>query len=297
MIKKILFFGWAACVLISSGCGGEKEQSLKVNLSVREDIPVKKEKKDFLLFGVSGIYSFSKAYHMYKPFTDYLSQKTGKNIRLVQRPNYAEISGLLKEGKIDFARIAAGAYVAFDKDAGAEILAMEIKNKKNYYRSFIIVPSDSPVRAFGDLRGKSFAFVDPNSLSGYHYAAHLIAKAGFDVRTFFSRVVWSRSHDNSIRLVSEREADGACVASYMLESSPLKEKMKIVRKSPSLFRGPMLAGKSMKPLLRGRVREILLNMHRDAAGKNALKALKINKFIPGKDSDYDPAREIVGAIK
>ncbi|MCD6311281.1 MAG: phosphate/phosphite/phosphonate ABC transporter substrate-binding protein [Elusimicrobia bacterium] len=296
MIKKMLFFALTGSALIFSGCGNEREQSLKVNLSVREDIPVKKS-KDLLLFGVSGIYSFPQTYRLYKPFIDYLSKTTGKNIKLVQRPDYAELSGLLKEGKIDFARIAAGAYVGFDKEAGAEILAVESKREEKYYRSFIIVRSDSPIKEFGDLRGKSFAFVDPNSLSGYYFATYLISKAGFDVRTFFSRVVWSRSHDNSIRLVYEREADGACAASYILESSPLKEKIRIIGKSPPLFRGPMLAGKSMKPELRGRIKRILLNMHRNDEGKNALKSLKINKFISGKDSDYDFAREIAGLTK
>ncbi|MEA2082200.1 MAG: PhnD/SsuA/transferrin family substrate-binding protein [Elusimicrobiota bacterium] len=97
--------------------------------------------------------------------------------------------------------------------------------------------------------------------------------------------------------LSAREVDGACAASYMVENSPVKDKVKVIAVSPLFPRQPVVAGKKMKAELRKAVKSVLLSMHRDETGKKALKRMSVSRFISTEDSDYDFPREIAEAVK
>ena len=66
------------------------------------------------------------------------------------------------------------------------------------YFSEVIVRRESPVRSFLDLRGRSWAYNDPCSLSGYYNLLKKLAEMGED-GSFFGRVLCSESHLNSMR--------------------------------------------------------------------------------------------------
>lgn len=58
----------------------------------------------------------------------------------------------------------------------------------------------------------------------------------------------------------------------------------------------MVAKREMPLELKGRLKEIMLNMHRQGEGKRVLKTLGIERFIPGRDSEYGPTREMIKAV-
>ncbi len=64
------------------------------------------------------------------------------------------------------------------------------------YFSELVVRRNSPARSFLDLRGRSWAYNDPCSLSGYYNLLKKLAEIGEDGR-FFERVCCSKSHFNS----------------------------------------------------------------------------------------------------
>jgi len=67
-----------------------------------------------------------------------------------------------------------------------------------------IVHRESPVRSFLDLRGSSWAYNDPCSLSGYYNVLKKLAEMGEDER-FFDRVCCSESHLNSMEMGARGE--------------------------------------------------------------------------------------------
>lgn len=70
--------------------------------------------------------------------------------------------------------------------------------------SEMIVHRESPVRSFLDLRGSSWAYNDPCSLSGYYNVLKKLAEMGEDER-FFDRVCCSESHLNSMEMGARGE--------------------------------------------------------------------------------------------
>ncbi|MBA3051951.1 MAG: PhnD/SsuA/transferrin family substrate-binding protein [Candidatus Omnitrophota bacterium] len=288
----------AAGILFCSGCAPEKEIPVKIDLSLVEDVSEGEKADSSLKFGLSSNFLYSETYSRYKALISYLSGRAGEKFEFVQRRTGAELIDLLENGGIALARIRVGDYLKLGKGSSVRILAAEARAGSPHYRALVIVPSDSPIREFGELRGKSFAFSDKDSLEGHHWPAYLIKLAGFDKKNFFSRVLWSGNYNHSILLVADDDVDGACVSSRALEDSPLKNKVRIIGESPLFFAPPIiLAGKSMTPQMHDTVKASLLNMHRDGDGRAALRELKLSGFVPASDADYAFARKIAEAVK
>ncbi len=83
------------------------------------------------------------------------------------------------------------------------------------YFSELVVQRDSPAGSFLDLRGRSWTYNDPCSLSGYYNLLKKLAEMGEDVE-FFGRTCCSGSHLNSMELVASGEVDAAATDSNVL---------------------------------------------------------------------------------
>jgi phosphonate transport system substrate-binding protein len=83
------------------------------------------------------------------------------------------------------------------------------------YFSEVVVPRESPARSFLDLRGSSWAYNDPCSLSGYYNLLKKLAEMS-EYGGFFGRVCCSGSHLESMRMICHGEADAAAIDSNVL---------------------------------------------------------------------------------
>ena len=91
---------------------------------------------------------------------------------------------------------------------------------------------ESPARSFLDLRGSSWAYNDPCSLSGYYNLLKKLAEMGEDV-DFFGRVCCSGSHLESMGMICRGETDATAIDSNVLriklKSSPeLGKRLRVI---------------------------------------------------------------------
>lgn len=84
------------------------------------------------------------------------------------------------------------------------------------YFGRIVVDERSPVEGFDDLAGGRFAYNEETSLSGYRMMLDRLARHGAGVG-FFSETLRSGSHVDSLRMVTEDEADCAIIDSLVLD--------------------------------------------------------------------------------
>lgn len=84
------------------------------------------------------------------------------------------------------------------------------------YFGDVVVAPHSNVRDFLDLRGSRFAYNEASSLSGYRMMMDLVALHDSDL-SFFSETIASGSHQASMRLVANGEADCAIIDSTLLD--------------------------------------------------------------------------------
>lgn len=286
-------------IIFVAGCS-ERDRPQKIDLTEKLAAATEDESGDVLFFGISSSESPQSIYRRYTPLADYLAEMMEREVRLVQRRTYKELNNLCRKGGVDFAWLTSGAYIDLSKDWDAEILALPSRNGKSYYEACIIVHRDSPIIRFDELRGKSFALIDPLSSAGYYYPAYLLSEKGLNPDKFFSRVVFSGGHDKSIRLILNKEVEGASVSSAVLRDlqkneSEIGQTIRVIQTSDPITMGPIVAQKEMHAELKGRLREVILNMHLDLPGKGVLEIIEIDRFIPGSDSGYRSVREMINA--
>ncbi len=203
-------------VLTIGGCLNT-EEAVKVDLSDRNNDITGASDSESLRIGVSAIISPEETLAYYQDSFDYLSQKMGVPVKLVQRKTYQEINDLVRKNSVDAAFVCSLAYVEGKDRFGMELLAVPVVRGETYYYSYIIVPEDSPVTTLQELKGKTFAFSDPLSNSGKLSSEYLFAKMGENPETFFKLTFFTYSHDKSIQAVAEKMVDGAAVDSLVCE--------------------------------------------------------------------------------
>ena len=119
------------------------------------------------------------------------------------------IQGLLG-GTIDFAWLGAAAYAKTyltDPDAVDVMLTKQNIDGTTGYYSIGFARKDSGITSMETAKGKTFAFADPNSTSGYLVpAAELTASFG-KLEEYFSEVKFSGGHEQSIVGVANGDFD------------------------------------------------------------------------------------------
>ncbi|MFX4910620.1 PhnD/SsuA/transferrin family substrate-binding protein, partial [Acinetobacter baumannii] len=72
------------------------------------------------------------------------------------------------------------------------------------YFSVFFVKASSPYKTVEDVKGKNLGLVDPNSTSGNNVPRFELNKLGIpDAEGYFSKVVFTGSHENAILALSQ----------------------------------------------------------------------------------------------
>jgi phosphonate transport system substrate-binding protein len=236
-------------------------------------------------------------YGYYRQLIDYLSGRLGRKIDPIDPGNYAETNRLLQTGEADFAFVCGGPYVSGHERFGLELLVAPVVNGKTVYYSYLIVPAESTTLHLSDLRGKSFAFTDPQSNSGKLVPTALLARLGQTPEQFFSSITYTYGHDRSIQAVADNIVDGAAVDSliweYIAATQPaLTAKTRIIERSEPFGIPPVVTSPHLSPELRKVLQQALLTIHEDAHGLKILKGMNIERFVLIDDRAYDGIRRL-----
>ncbi len=287
-------------VALLTGCGRTQPETVfYVDLSQREPLPaVAPHQIVPLRLAVAAIISPQGTAESYSGLATYLEQKVGRPVELIQRRTYVEANELIERGEVDLAFVCTSAYVAGHDDFGMELLvAPEVDGQQVYY-STLIVPSDSSAQSITDLKGQVFAFTDPMSHSGRVYPTYLLQQLGTRPQDFFSRTFFTYSHDKAIQAVAQGVAGGAAVDSlvlkYAFDREPgLKEQIKIIHQSPPFGIPPVVVSPDLSPRLKSELRQLLLEMANDPAGRQVLSELGVDRFTMLDDRAYNSARQVI----
>ena len=147
----------------------------------------------------------------WQPMMDYLSKKLGVKVTLRIVNDYAAVIEGQKASNIHVALYGPASYArAYKIGADVTPFAMEVLNGgiKGYY-SVLYVKKDAPYKKLEDLAGKPVAFVDPNSTSGNNVPRFEMNKLGLDPDKFFSKVVYSGTHENSVLALQQGTVEAA----------------------------------------------------------------------------------------
>ena len=104
-------------------------------------------------------------------------------------------------------------------DIEAFAVAETKKAGRTFYHSLVVARKDSGIQTVADLKGKTFAFVDPSSTSGHLFPKAGLIKAGFNPDKDFGRVIFSGSHDSNAVAVQNGKVDAVAIADRILDAA------------------------------------------------------------------------------
>lgn len=155
-----------------------------------------------LTIGISSGENETDAIARTQPYADYLSRELGVPVKIVRGTDYAAVIEAMRSGHVQFASVGPAAYALARKVMGDDIapVAVTLDQDGNLgYYSVIAVRADSPYQNLEDIKGKSFAFADPNSTSGYAVPSYYLStELNTSADEYFSEVAFSGGHEQSV---------------------------------------------------------------------------------------------------
>ncbi|WP_206812960.1 substrate-binding domain-containing protein [Paradesulfitobacterium ferrireducens] len=295
-INRVFVLVGVLLALSLTGC--IKTEPVKhVTLTNLEHVsPPEKGSKETLYVALAVGLSPTQSIAKYQALTAYLSETLNRPVELVQKKTYKEVDDLIEEGKVDIAFVCSSSYVIGHEKFGERLVAVPIANGSPYYQSVIIANAGTNIQNWSQLKGRSFAFVDPQSTSGALYALSLVKDRGG--LNYFKSYIYTYGQSNSIAAVRDHLVDAATVDNYTLAStlakSPqLANTIRIIDTSPEYGNNPVVASPRLDEQTFMAVQNTLLKMDKDVAGQEALQTAGYDRFDLLEDSIYNSVRDLV----
>jgi phosphonate transport system substrate-binding protein len=245
----------------------------------------------------------------YKPVLAYFEKTLGVKVNWRSATDYAGIIEGVKAGKIDIARFGPASYSKawLVTKGNVEPLVGELDSDGNFgYYSVVIVKKDSPYKTIDDLKGKKFAFADPNSTSGHQAPRYFLSEAGYDADKFFGSTAFSGSHENSVIALLNGTFDGAATWYNSEDRSNMTrmegKKMiapgqwRVIWKSPLLPSSPWAMSTKLPAEMRADVTQALLKMKdADPVAWKSLTDGKASGYRQVTHKDYEAVVRMIKA--
>jgi phosphonate transport system substrate-binding protein len=246
---------------------------------------------DVINFGLTPVF-LTNDLELLTKLKAYLSRKTGRQVQLVRRRTYEEITNLLLSGELAAAWICGYPLVQHADELA--LVAVPLWDGRPLYRSYLIAAADRQAAGIDGLRGDIHAFSDPNSNSGFLVTAALLAERKLRPEQFFRRTFYTYGHRNVIRAVASGLAQSGSVDGYVWEvvtvlEPNLRARTRIVRQSELLGFPPVACLASrMRDEDVASLQHALLSMAVDDDGKDILGLLRLDGFAEEPMSLFDP---------
>jgi phosphonate transport system substrate-binding protein len=128
----------------------------------------------------------------YRPLAAHLAQQLGRPVELRTVDTWEGLAKSLASGETDLALMGPWGYVLANHSAGAQAIATILYEGKPEYFALMVTHPDSGIKTVADLKGRSFAFGDKGSTSGYLIPLHYFMKQGINPDTYFARVLHTK---------------------------------------------------------------------------------------------------------
>jgi len=225
---------------------------------------------------------------------DMLSKALGFAVKPFVAADYNGVIEALRSKRLDVAYLGPFSYVLGATVADIEAFAVAETKKagRTFYYSQIVTHKDTGIKTVNDLKGKTFAFVDPSSTSGNLFPKAGLMKLGFNTDKDFGRVIFSGSHDSSAIAVQNKKVDAAAIADRILDAAVSKglvkrEDLVEVWKSDPIPESPTVWRKDLPADLKTRVQAAFLQVKNIPWSDQG----ELNGFHPTNDAAYNIIRD------
>lgn len=237
---------------------------------------------------------------------DDLSKASGLKIELAVVKNYMAIIDGLASRTIDVAFInSLGYLLSHDWSGTKAVFQLKGEDGKNIYKTAIIARADSGIKTMKDINGRSFAFTDPYSMSGYLMPLYLLSEN--DVKP--AKTVLAGGSSEVVEMVYSGQIDAGAI--YYAEHDPdgrihdarvklvgkypdMVDQVAIIALSPPIPTTPIVFRKGLMPDVVKKLEGAFgaLNTDQEAIGL-LYKMYGAKGILKADEKSYDGIRDIL----
>ncbi len=233
----------------------------------------------------------------YKPVKEYLSGELGISVKIQVTSDYTAAIEAMRNGHIDMAWFGPFSYIIAANVADAEAIVNGVKTStgSTTYKSMIIVNANSGIKTLEDLKGKTFAFVDPASTSGNLIPRKMLIENKIDPENDFSTSYYAGTHNAVQYAIANNKVDagasGDNVYARMIKEGEIDPEVNIVlHESEPIPGSPIVVRGDLPEELKKDIQQALVSMDEQTIHKVDGWG-GIAKYQVVEDSDYDVIRE------
>jgi phosphonate transport system substrate-binding protein len=239
--------------------------------------------------------------------TDFLHKETGYYFRTAIPASYIAVVEAFGTAKADIASINTFSYLMANAKYGAEAKLRIVRDYgETSYKGQFITRVDSGIDSLKDINGRTIAYVDPSSTSGYILPKAMLKRLGIKP----SESVFAMRHDNVVTMVYQRQVDVG--ATYYAPPDPVTgeirdarmrverqfpdvaKKIKIIGFTQDIPNDPWVFRKDLPEDMTDKIINALLKYVKTPEGVKAMYDIyDVRGLIRTKDSDYDGLRKLL----
>jgi phosphonate transport system substrate-binding protein len=273
-----------------------------------------KAKYPEITFAVVPAENASGVTERFTPFVNYLSKELGIKVNLRVANDYAAVIEGQRAGNIHIGYYGPASFArarVTGVKTDAFLIDVNADGSKGYHSVFYVL-AKSPYHKLEDLKGKNLGLVDPNSTSGNNMPRFKMNQLGVDPDSFFSKVVFTGSHENAVLALAQGTVDVAAnwwnadddsnltrmLSKNMLKNadgSPMKkEDFRIIVKSDLIINSPTAYLSDLPDDMKAAIKQAFLDApKKDAEAFKKLSDGKNKPWEPITNADYDKTIELI----
>lgn len=233
----------------------------------------------------------------YRPLAQYLAARLGRPVELRTVDSWEGLAKSLANGETDLSLMGPWGYVLANHAAGAQVVSTILYDGKPEYFALIVTHPDSGIKTPADLKGKTFAFGDKGSTSGYLIPLHYFQTQGIDPETYFSKVLYTKHQAIETQVAAGQLDAGADYnrnRNAMIEQGIIKaERSKVIWQSAPLPNDAFAVSESVfkDKALVAKLQAALTDLGAQLKTQPNLLPAHYTGFVSTGNSFYKPIRD------
>ncbi len=253
--------------------------------------------KQALTLGIHPYMAATELFKRFTPLANYLAHKVGRPVSIKISADYKDHINKVGKDMYDMAYMGPASYVKMTAIFGEKPIVARLEvGGSPVFHGIIFTTKESSIATLGDLKGKRFAFGDPNSTMSHLVPRYMLREAGISVDKLAEHKFLG-SHNNVALGVLAGDFDAGAVKEEVFFKYE-KQGLKMLAKSPSLSEHLFVARSTLPSATVEALRTALYHLGDDSHGKASMTAIKkqVTGLVPASDGDYDNLRSILDGL-
>jgi phosphonate transport system substrate-binding protein len=250
------------------------------------------------LMGVFPRRNATETAKLFTPMAVYLSQRLGREVKLVTSKNFDSFWKDVTEQRYDIVHYNQYQYIRSAKTY--KVIAHTQEFGRDAVTGVLYVRKDSGITEVSQLRGRTVIFGgSKDAMLSYIAPRYLLSQAGLKEADF--KTAFAVNSQNALVALYHKQADAAGGGDVVLDQPVIKDaidtqEIRVLASSEPLLFLPWALKRSMPAKLAQSIQSVLLDLKNTDTGKQVLKSAIMTSIEKAGDRDYDPHRKMTNAV-